>query len=150
MEPCDHRWTRWWGLEWCGMCGITPYEVAMRLEQEFSMKPCKCGRRGACLECCCNWIDHHGEHKASCRLCGHRRGEESEVTEREQMHEVVAAILLNSCCGDGCGSNDTVRYIARDIVNALHELRAGASVKDAVLASFDLDERQVQRAFPAR
>lgn len=70
------------------------------------------------------------------------------MTEREQMHEVVATILLNSCCADGCGSDDTVRNIAGDIVNALYELRAGASVKEAVLANFELDDWEVGRAFP--
>ena len=70
------------------------------------------------------------------------------MKEREQMHEVVATILLNSCCADGCASDDTVRNIAGDIVNALYELRAGATVKDAVLSNFELDGWQMQRAFP--
>jgi len=30
MEPCEHRWTRWWGLEWCGACGITRNQYEAR------------------------------------------------------------------------------------------------------------------------
>ena len=40
MDTCDHRWTRWWGLVWCGSCGQTkPKEDDVGTDTETWRRP---------------------------------------------------------------------------------------------------------------
>lgn len=64
---------------------------------------------------------------------------------REDVTEAIAAVLRTSCAADGgCGD---LRLLAADIAAVIDDLHHGATVRDAVLANWDLDEVQRREVF---